>query len=601
MRAFGLVFGVLSLSVFTQAPAFAYSADSVASDPCHEEISVEAVRQLRARLANAPALAAQTRDERALLDDLPFDIGGRLRDVGAASLLLGNRNVDLKSNEPDELTELAILHGRPSVQREHCLLHPDQDMPGGTEAALAACKAYIRSAVASALQGLTAAGNPDPQNRISANVYLDLRGALKVDVPRYYFEMGRALHTLQDGFSHTFRVPGDPRTVSVVLNYVDAIDDDHYRESRDGPPHSSELDRCRGLDLLRVERLRLAAESSAELLVATLDPTIPLSERLSASDAVLDRYLSAESPESQAARGFPEGCNAANHWCNAPEVKYADSRGCSVAPLGDGSTTSRLGLFFGTAVFAGVWRRRRADRSRRRMSLDSAFRATGSGLRAPGAILAIVLLSLPARAQVFEDPDIPDHVEDEPEQEEDEPEASVGYEGELSDPVVEDTSPVSDDRQPFPFGAHVRGSIAAENSALAVALGLRYRVSSHFLVGLDGEWNPFWSFTRKRIRAGVANAYATAVVRFPLDFQRVNLRSTLHFGASRMLFDLVGVPEGSTGPFVGFNLLGLDYELSRSVYLVIEPAQIAIPIPKLKGVPFAYPQYRMTLGLQFGS
>jgi hypothetical protein len=121
------------------------------------------------------------------------------------------------------------------------------------------------------------------------------------------------------------------------------------------------------------------------------------------------------------------------------------------------------------------------------------------------------------------------------------------------------------------------------------------------LIGIDGEWNPFWSFGRGTFRRGTANGYATAVFRFPLDFQRVNLRSTLHFGASRMLFDLVGVPKGSTGLFVGFNLLGLDYELSRSLYLVIEPAEVAIPIPKLTTVPFAYPQYRLTIGLQFGS
>ncbi|HMJ11846.1 MAG TPA: hypothetical protein VK524_10560, partial [Polyangiaceae bacterium] len=99
---------------------------------------------------------------------------------------------------------------------------------------------------------------------------------------------------------------------------------------------------------------------------------------------------------------------------------------------------------------------------------------------------------------------------------------------------------------------------------------------------------------------GSTNVYAVGIFRFPLRFQRVNLRSTLQLGISRMNFDLYGVPKGSVGPFVGFNLLGIDVELSRSIYLVVDPAHIALPIPQTTGVPYVYPQYRFTLGFQFG-
>ena len=91
------------------------------------------------------------------------------------------------------------------------------------------------------------------------------------------------------------------------------------------------------------------------------------------------------------------------------------------------------------------------------------------------------------------------------------------------------------------------------------------------------------------------------MVRVPMRFERVNLRSTLQLGASRMLFDLYGVPEGTTGPFVGLNLLGLDYELGRQLYLVVNPAHIALPIPQTSGAPFSYVQYRLSLGLQWGA
>jgi hypothetical protein len=68
-----------------------------------------------------------------------------------------------------------------------------------------------------------------------------------------------------------------------------------------------------------------------------------------------------------------------------------------------------------------------------------------------------------------------------------------------------------------------------------------------------------------------------------------------------MNVDLYGVPEGTVGPYIGFSLLGVEFELRRSIYLVFEPAHIAIPIPQTAGVPFAYPQYRVTLGFQFGA
>ena len=66
-------------------------------------------------------------------------------------------------------------------------------------------------------------------------------------------------------------------------------------------------------------------------------------------------------------------------------------------------------------------------------------------------------------------------------------------------------------------------------------------------------------------------------------------------------FDLVGAPAGSIGPYFGVNLLGLEYQLSPGPYLILDPADVALPVPHITGAPLTYLQYRLTLGVQFGA
>lgn len=53
--------------------------------------------------------------------------------------------------------------------------------------------------------------------------------------------------------------------------------------------------------------------------------------------------------------------------------------------------------------------------------------------------------------------------------------------------------------------------------------------------------------------------------------------------------------------FFGVTPLGLDVRLSRTVLLVLNPGHIAVPAPHLEGLPFAYVQYRFTVGVQLGA
>jgi hypothetical protein len=41
--------------------------------------------------------------------------------------------------------------------------------------------------------------------------------------------------------------------------------------------------------------------------------------------------------------------------------------------------------------------------------------------------------------------------------------------------------------------------------------------------------------------------------------------------------------------------------MSRVFFLIVNPLNIAVPAPQLSGIPFAFPQYRATVGLEIYS
>lgn len=586
-------------------PAAAYSTESIVSDPCHERLSMRALRAARLVEPRLEPLAPVTRDDRALLDDLPFDVWSDMNDLGAASVLLGNRHVDLQGNEPDDLDQLAVLHSNPTKQMQHCLRSPNEDEPEGSATAIQQCREFIRSRVLDAALGLGADGRPSAQERITQkDVFLEFRGLIDAELPRFYFRMGEALHALQDSFSHTYRT-ADALNVVTVLNYAEYVEG-HLDEAHDGPAHSSELDRCVDLDAYRQTRFDVATTASVELLQAAFaahaDPSGGDLE------AVLDRYLTlCSSANDYCGRGGP--CTAENNWCDAPETGYEEPSSC-VCGAAPGARTSSAGPFAAAALLLLAFMRRR-----RLLPLPLAF--------------AAFVFSPEARAQTETAPALPPTdpgvpvspsdpapppsadtpVTDTPAPES--PPTSPAAPGATTSPVLDTETAVAvaevkeeirETRRPyFPFGVQVAGSIAVQNGAFAGAVGARYRLGDNWIVGIDGEYNPWISWASREVRAGTLNFYGTGVLRFPLKFQRVNLRSTLQLGISRINFDLYGVPEGTVGPYFGFTLLGLDIELGRQIYLIVNPSHIAVPVPQTRGVPYAYPQYRFTLGLQFGA
>ena len=322
-------------------PAHAFTASTTITDGCHESITYEALRQIRARLSSAAAITP-TSDERALIDDLPFPVPDDSREMAATSLVLGNRDNDFRGLEPTELTQLGQVHADPGTQDAHCLRAPGDDEPGGSQAALLRCRAYVKARVTEALAALDAAGAVDPGQRMPLRVTLDLRGQVSPPLPVFWVRMGQALHALQDSFSHAFRT-ADGKRITVILNYVDYADDDGD-ESRDGPKHLKTLDGCKDEDALLGLRHRLAIDASIALLQAALDPSTPAADRAARVDAVLDDYL-----------GFQPGCSPDNAWCNAPERRYGE-RGCGCGVPG---TTRVWPAALSALVVMGIVARRR--------------------------------------------------------------------------------------------------------------------------------------------------------------------------------------------------------------------------------------------------
>jgi hypothetical protein len=563
--------------------ASAYTIQNELTKGCHEEITTDALRVIRGELSTAPPLHASENDQ-ALIDDLQFTPPSDLGDLGGATLLLSVRDNDLKGRSSDDLAQLAAVHGNPDAQQEHCLRSMSEDEPSGSAEAVADCRAFIRGKIQQAIGGLDAAGMPDPTNVSTVTVYLSLRGQVEAPLPTYYVRMGQAIHAIEDSFTHTYR-NADETHITVVLNWIDKVGGGLV-ESRDGPAHAAELDRCDDPDALRAGRRKLATLAVVGVLHATLDPKSTPDQKMTAVEAVLDTYVS-----------YQPGCTFDNGWCNAPERAYADSSGCGchVGPLDGG--LGALCAAGGAALLAVARRRQRR-----------------AGAAVAASVLALVGILAPGTARAQSTTTTTTM-----------PPASPG-DGATTEKIVKTpttttttlTTPTvpSENAPPPPtvvpvpepgprnpnemaWGAYVGVSAALDHPAVAGAAGLRLKASKSWTFGLNGEWNPWLAFNGSTARAGVVNVYGTAIVRLPLAYENFNLRSSVSLGTSYLVSNLYGAPSGSYGIFAGVSFLGIEWKLSRSVLLVIDPLSYDVAAPQLKGVPLLYGQYRFSLGVEF--
>jgi hypothetical protein len=491
------------------------------------------------------------------------------------------RDPDLKGNNPVDIQSLAAVHNAPDGQQEHCLRRAEDDGDTGSLAALTVCRKYIRDTAIYAIRtGLDAQGRPSIDKRTAVNVSLDIDGRAEAMLPIFYVYAGQALHALEDSYTHTLRDEAD-HNVRVVMNWIDYSGDD-YDEARDGPAHNSNLDRCDdATPLLRVRREQATEASSALLWALALPGTEE--EKIAEVDAVLDKYLA-----------FTPGCTSLSRWCDAPEVRHPI--GCSASGA----------MFPGLAGLAALllFARRRFPRLRPALLLGAAVLVGSSAHAQPASESALVapvarpLACVPGQqlhcgcsgsatgfqrcsddGSGFERcvcPDVPGITQSAP------------------GPASPQEAPSSQ------FGAYATGAVSIDNTALVMTLAGRYRLSEHWLLGVGAEWNPWVSLVTRRFLRGTDDDYASVIRRFPIN-DRFAARTSAHLGASILMFGTYGAPAGNLGLYAAFSFIGVEINLGNGVKMVVDPCEVAMPVPHITGVPIVYRQYRFVLGFQFGA
>ncbi len=560
--------------------AAAYTIETQITQGCHESITIDALRRVRAMGLGAPLPYTDT-DDGPLVDDAPFHVPDDFHDMAGATLLFGVRDNDVKDLSAAALDQLAQLTADSAGQREHCLRAVDEGEPDGTARAVADCRAFIKEKLVAALDGLGADGLPDVHAREPLTVYLALRGRYTVSVPRFYLHAGQAIHALQDSFTHTFRDKADQHKIAVTLDWI------HYSENTldeatEGPPHMTQLDRCDDPDDLRKQRHQLAIEASAAAIAAALDPKMSRDAKAAAFDRVLDTYVAFDASAK---------CSLANNWCNAEENAYRSS-GCDCGAAG---ARTPGGLVAGTALalVGGLGLARRRGREARK------------GKRRGAVALASAALGLVATLAR-------------------EPSASAADTPETKPLVVQEKAPLPEGQEHAPQGpgaalagdsqsaklgtrdpagsifGHLALAASYDHAALAVALGGKYQLSKYWMAGLDAEWNPWLPTQPFAFRAGTGNAYGSIVRRYQMAYEAVNFRTTAALGMSALLMDLPGARKWSFGPLVGISFLGVEWKVAPGYYLVVDPTYIIVSVPHVTGTPLVYYQYRFQVGLEFG-
>jgi len=302
------------------SPASAWEIEGITGLPCHEELTVEALADA-GYLDTPPPLSA---DDEALLDSLPFDYRGFDSNPYALAAVLGARSNDLGPDGFADLSTLAAHHNALDAQDIHCLRHVDHDGVTGDRQALDDCWAFILAETELATGG---EDSIDPDEVEAVAIPLLFQGSREVDLSRFYFHAGRAVHAIQDSFSHTYRDPDDDyRTVVAVMNWSDMVTG-QLDPLVDGPPHAGGMDDC------RCQRPSAAAMRAATVLatveyLAILDSAADVAERQDALAVFAETWF-----------GNREGCDLDNDLCdNADYLELddgecpSDSGGCNLQP-----------------------------------------------------------------------------------------------------------------------------------------------------------------------------------------------------------------------------------------------------------------------------
>ncbi len=551
--------GVIAVSAFIAAPAsaFAFQIQTSGTSACHESITLDALELAGWPGGREPPPLDDTGQR--IADDLPFDLADDRKDLWTIALIIGVRHNDVGANDPFDLPALSQLHGDPARQPEHCIRQAQHDGPTGDQQALDACADFVIGQIEEALAG--SGGEVDMDATVVVETHLLFRGKVEIDLPAYPFHLGRALHALQDSYTHQFRDPADERVRS-VLNWVEGNLEGDTDEMRDGHPHLATMDEC-GSNLGDARRRDWAVQTSADLMTALASDEGGRGGRLDRARAVFAAHTEIE-----------PGCNVANDYCETREATLAT--GCSAAGSaqlgGPGWLLAALAL----------------------LALGRAAVQRASGRRRVAALVVAVALLTPVAAGAQE------------EGSDDQSEAEQAREAEETGEEDEEQSLAREERviERLPdtvsetWGAAFSVAAAFDRGAGAASLGVRWNPWRDLGFGLDAEYNPWVSVSGFEVAPGAASLYVPVIWRV----KRIGtweLRTTAYAGATTILFDLVGVDKGAVGLFAGINPLGLALPLGGHTKLVVKPGDIVVSAPQLRGIPFYYHQYRFTVGIEW--
>ena len=540
---------VCALILSVPVTASAFEIESPVSESCHEDLTLDAASaSMFPAFAQAPT---PTDEQRRAMNDLVFSLPRH--DPWTLALLIGVRSNDIGDRAPTDVTSLIHIHDDPKQQDAHCIRRQEDDGPEGDVGALAACRAFI---IGELEVGGLLEDDLDLVTTEPVRSFFRFRGKYTIQLPRFAYRLGRAIHAVEDGYAHAMRDP-ESGNVRSVLNWVDAFGGSSYDEARDGYPHLSGLDDCLRTDAVQVARLSHAREASTAIFLAIATPGAGRRQRV---EAAVDAALT-----------LIPNCTPANDYCSAPEIdEPTDLRsfGCDA----NGTPAS---LLFGLGLLALVTRRR-------------------------GAVIALALAAVPmiAFAQTPPEPaptTLPTPTSDDGVDPTKVPETATPMPGDA--PAKNLPAAVQDraDVARWHFDARVGGAIDDPAIAGAVGFGLDYKTWSF---GVLAEWNPWMSFdVVGSTRPGVANLYATAAYRW-YHSARISLATRIEVGGSMMLFELLGIDKYTTGIYLGGTLTTVRFPLSQRMALTFDPIHFAMPAPRPFGLPFYYKQYRVTFGIE---
>lgn len=536
----GLARSTFVMATLVSANAGAWQIEDPIHQPCHERISQAALTRTGYVQTPARLSAGDAR----LRDNLEFDASRYDANIYALSLVLGVRNADTHGGPDFSFGNNAAAANADDDQRAHCLRSKSQDGPSGDAAAIADCRAWIESLYWQALGSLDADGNVSADARTDATVATAFQGSVSYPLSAFYYFAGRAIHAVQDSFTHSFRSP-DGHRIRHVFNWSDQVSCT-LQEGRDGHGHETVLDDCKDGDPSEAERFELSIQASSELLTALTDPGSH-AERAERISDFLSSWMS-----------YEPDCTLENHYCGDPVFAWLKHSDRSDAQICDGPLGCQS---------ASPSRSPRAPGQGPVLMAAAALAAFGVRRRrlAP-ALLGAALVLVPAAARAEE--------------------AS----GEEAPPP----------REPRKVGGprlEARASLSVDNPAYAFGLAGLYGFKRADL-GVFAELNPWYSIERRRMSLGATNFGVLGHYLHPLRRDLI-LRFGLGFGLSMLNADMLGVNAGNLGVFLNVRAMGLIWEFADGVALTADPLDIALPAPGLTGWPILFTQHRASLGLQF--